>query len=81
MMYEMKENMNNVESKQAQQLKLLNEVSTSLQGLLASDQFYQEIVDMIEKTFHYYCIHIFSVSADGSRRLSRAELYKFIVSN
>lgn len=47
--------------KQAKQLKLLNELSTSMQSLLESDRFYQEIVELIQTTFHYYSIQIWSI--------------------
>ena len=36
--------------KQAIQLRLLNELSTKLQSLLESEDFYQEIVNMIQST-------------------------------
>jgi len=50
--------------KQAVQLRLLNELSTKLQSLLESEDFYQEIINVIQSRFNYYCIHIFSVESD-----------------
>jgi transcriptional regulator with GAF, ATPase, and Fis domain len=50
--------------KQAVQLRLLNELSTKLQSLLESENFYQEIVNLIQLKFNYYCIHIWSVGSD-----------------
>lgn len=55
--------------KQAVRLRLLNELSTKLQGLLQSENFYQEIVDLIQNKFNYYSIHIWSVSGDRSYQL------------
>ncbi len=52
--------------KKDSQLRLLNDLSTRLQSLLESESFYQEIVDLIQSHFDYYCIHIFSVSQDLS---------------
>lgn len=53
----------------ASQLKLLNELSTKLQSLLESENFYQEIVNLIQIHFNYYCIHIWSVGQDQSYTL------------
>src|SRR3954464_7595699 len=55
--------------KVAVQLKLLNELSTKLQSLLESENFYQEIVNIIQSRFNYYCIHIWSVGTDLSATL------------
>jgi two-component system response regulator HydG len=55
--------------KQATQLRLLNEISTKLQSLLDSENFYQEIVNIIQSRFNYYCIHIWSVGTDLSHTL------------
>ncbi|MEK6580417.1 MAG: sigma 54-interacting transcriptional regulator, partial [Bdellovibrionota bacterium] len=52
------------QKKQAVQLRLLNELSTKLQSLLQSENFYQEVVDLIQSRFNYYSIHIWSVSPD-----------------
>lgn len=57
--------------KQAVQLRFLNEVSTRLQSLLESDDFYHEIVEIIRGRFAYYCIHIWSV--EGSYYTLRAQ--------
>jgi transcriptional regulator with GAF, ATPase, and Fis domain len=56
--------------KQAMQLRLLNEISTKLQGLVNSDHFYQDIVDIIQRKFNYYCLHIWIVSPDQSATLT-----------
>lgn len=50
--------------KQAMQLRLLNELSTRLQGSIDSEEFFHEIVNLIQAKFHYYCIHIWSVGED-----------------
>ncbi|MGK5084026.1 sigma-54-dependent Fis family transcriptional regulator [Bdellovibrionota bacterium FG-1] len=55
--------------KQAAQLRLLNEISTKLQSLLDSEDFYQQIVDMIQSRFNYYCIHIWSLKNGSAYRL------------
>ncbi len=52
--------------KQALQLRLLNELSTKLQSLLQSENIFQEIINIIQSRFSYYCIHIWSVGADQS---------------
>ena len=52
--------------KQAVQLRLLNELSTKLQSLLDSENFYQEIVNTVQSRFNYYCIHIWSVNSAGN---------------
>jgi len=56
--------------KQAMQLRLLNEISARLQGLVSSENFYQEIVDIIQRKFNYYCLHIWIVSEDQSATLT-----------
>jgi two-component system response regulator HydG len=48
---------------------LLNELSTRLQSLLDSEDFYQEIVNIIQSRFNYYGIHIWSVGTDQSATL------------
>ncbi len=55
--------------KQAVQLRLLNELSTKLQSLLESDNFYQEIINVIQSRFNYYCIHFWNVETDSSSTL------------
>src|SRR4051812_27060797 len=55
--------------KQAAQLRLLNELSTKLQSLLESENFYQEIVNIIQTKFNFYGIHIWSVGQDRSATL------------
>ena len=53
-------------AKRSRQLRLLNEVSMKLQGLLDSDNFYGEIVRTIQARFEYYGTHIWTVSDRGS---------------
>lgn len=55
--------------KQAAQLRLLNELSTTLQTAMYSDGFYQQLVEMVQKRFNYYCIHIWSLSHGTSYKL------------
>lgn len=57
--------------KRAIQLRLLNELSTKLQSLLESENIYQEVVDLVQARFHYYCIHIWTV--DGNDYTLRAQ--------
>jgi transcriptional regulator with PAS, ATPase and Fis domain len=52
--------------KQAQQLKLLIELSTKLQSLLESENLYPEILNLIQTRFSYYSIHFWSVGSDSS---------------
>ncbi len=54
------------DSKQTIQLRLLNELSTRLQSLLESENFHQEVVDLVQRKFHYYSIHVWSIEADKS---------------
>jgi len=55
--------------KQAAQLRLLNELSTKLQSLLNSENFYQEVINIIQLKFSYYSIHIWTVGSDGRATL------------
>ena len=55
--------------KRSLQLRLLNEVSTRLQGLLVSEYFYQEIVDLIQKKLQLHAINIWSVGSDQTATL------------
>jgi len=57
-------------NKQTAQLRLLNQLSTRLQSLLGSDSFFQEVVNIIQGHFNYYCIHIWSVNNDVNEGLS-----------
>lgn len=59
--------------KQAVQLRLLNELSTRLQGLVANDDFYQSVVNLIQEKFNYYSIHIWAVSPDGADYTLKAQ--------
>jgi two-component system response regulator HydG len=56
-------------NKKALQLRLLNELSTKLQSLLESENFYQEIVNIIQTRFSYYCIQFWTVADDGAYTL------------
>jgi transcriptional regulator with GAF, ATPase, and Fis domain len=51
--------------KQAVRLRLLNELSTNLQDLLQSENFYQEVVNLVQSKFHFYAIHIWSVRPES----------------
>jgi transcriptional regulator with PAS, ATPase and Fis domain len=55
--------------KQAAQLRLLNELSTKLQSLLESENFYQEVVNIVQIRFNYYSIHIWTVGSDQTYTL------------
>lgn len=55
--------------KQAAQLRLMNELSARLQSLLESENFYQEVVNVIQRQFQYYSISIWSAGQDGSATL------------
>ncbi len=55
--------------KQAMQLRLLNEISAKLQGLIGSDTFFTELVNIIQSKFNYYSLHIWSVAPDETARL------------
>lgn len=55
--------------KKAQRLRFLNQISTRLQSLLQSENFYQEIVNIIQSNFHFYSVHIWSSNPDGSAAL------------
>ncbi|MEK7398376.1 MAG: hypothetical protein AAB116_15700, partial [Candidatus Poribacteria bacterium] len=43
------------------QLRVLNEISAKLQNLLKAENFYQEIINIIQCQFNYYCTHIWKV--------------------
>ena len=63
--------------KQAVQLRLLNELSTNLQSLLESENFYQEIVNIIQSRFNYYGINMWSVGPGHSATLrAQAGVYR-----
>lgn len=55
--------------KQAAQLRLLNELSTRLQSLLASETFYQEVVEIIQTRLSYYSVDLWSVDSNQSYTL------------
>jgi two-component system response regulator HydG len=62
--------------KKAVQLRLLNDLSTRLQSLLESENFYQEVVNIIQNRFHYYCIHIWTVESSGYMLRAQAGEYR-----
>ncbi len=51
------------------QLKVLSEVSLKLQGLLETEDFYSEVLDLIQKNFHYYSAQFWTVGTDASATL------------
>jgi transcriptional regulator with GAF, ATPase, and Fis domain len=53
-------------TKRALQLRLLNELSTKLQSLLESENFYQEIVNIVQGRFNYYGIQFWDVGTDNT---------------
>src|SRR4051812_17786673 len=55
--------------KQALRLRLINELSTRLQGLLESEDFYGQLVKLVQDKFHYYSTSIWSVGSDGTATL------------
>jgi transcriptional regulator with GAF, ATPase, and Fis domain len=55
--------------KQALQLRLLNELSTKLQSLLESENFYQEVLNIVQTRFSYYSIQFWTPEKDGSATL------------
>lgn len=55
--------------KQTTQLRLLNELSTRLQSLMGSENFYQQIVEIIQNKFHYYSLQIWTTQANNALEL------------
>jgi two-component system response regulator HydG len=62
--------------KRATQLRLLNELSTKLQSLLESEDIYQEVVNIIQIRFNYYCTHIWSVEGGFYTLRAQAGAYQ-----
>ena len=62
--------------KRATQLRLLNDLSTKLQSLLESENIYQEVVEVIQARFNYYCIHIWSVEGNSYTLRAQAGAYQ-----
>jgi transcriptional regulator with PAS, ATPase and Fis domain len=63
--------------KRAQQLRLLNELSMRLQSLLDADNFHQEVVNILQSRFSYYCITLWTVAPNGAAQLqAQAGAYK-----
>ncbi|MCC7442850.1 MAG: sigma-54-dependent Fis family transcriptional regulator [Bdellovibrionales bacterium] len=58
--------------KHHQRLRLLNQVSTKLQSLMTTDDFYEEVVRSIQRMLGYSAIHIWSVEPDN-RVMLRAQ--------
>ena len=61
--------------KHASQLRLLNDLSTRLQSLIASENFHQEIVDLIQARFSYYGIQIWTVAGDSNILEAQSGVY------
>lgn len=61
--------------KLAVQLRLLNELSTKLQSLLESENIYQEVINILQGRFHYYCIHIWTVEENSYTLRAQAGAY------
>ncbi|MEW6058210.1 MAG: sigma-54-dependent Fis family transcriptional regulator [Bdellovibrionota bacterium] len=55
--------------KSSAQLRLLNELSLRLQSLLNTENFWEEIVTVVQNKFHYYSFSIWSVAVDGTATL------------
>ena len=51
------------------QLRFLNELSTSLQRAIESDNFFQAIINIIHSRFDYYAIQFWSVAQDQTATL------------
>ncbi len=47
------------------QLRLLNQLATRLQGLVDSESFYSELVDLVQTHFNYYSLIVASVDHSG----------------
>ncbi len=66
----------NAQKKRAIQLRLLNELSAKLQSLLESEDFYQQIVNIIQSRFNCYSINIWSVEQLGFTLQAQAGAYR-----
>lgn len=55
------------------QLQLLNQVSTRLHALIDSEHFYQDLVDLIYRKFHFYSIHIWTFTPEEQAITLRAQ--------
>jgi transcriptional regulator with PAS, ATPase and Fis domain len=60
--------------KQTLQLRLSNELMTKLQGLLESESFYQEVLNVIQSNLHYYSIQFWTVEPSPNESLRPAIL-------
>ncbi len=62
--------------KQEANLKILSQVSLKLQELLTSADFYNDVLELIQKQFHYYSAQFWTAASDGSATLrSQAGAY------
>lgn len=52
------------------QLRLLNELSTNLQGLIQSDRFFHEVIELVQNQFHYYALQIWSVKKEDEQDIA-----------
>jgi len=55
--------------KQAIQLRLLTELSTSLQSLINADDWYNEVIRLIQNKFNHYSVHIWTQNESGNFEL------------
>lgn len=58
-----------LEVKHQQQLAMLNDVSTKLQGLIESENLYKEIIQIIQERFHYYHSSLWTVDSTRTATL------------
>jgi transcriptional regulator with PAS, ATPase and Fis domain len=58
--------------KQTLQLRLSNELMSKLQGLLESESFYQEVLNIIQSNLHFYAIQFWTVEP-ASHAILRAQ--------
>ena len=53
----------------SKRLRMLFELSNHLQGLMDSENFYDEVVEIIQGQFHYYAAQLWTVAQDNSATL------------
>jgi len=53
--------------KHAVQLRMLNQVSTKLQSQVSSDDFYQDVLNIVHSYFQYYAIQFWKVESSSLR--------------
>lgn len=56
--------------KQALQLRLLNDLSLSLQSTMSAPEWHNEVIRLIQKQFNFYSIHTWIKNKDGNFELS-----------